>query len=129
MNRDETEGFIRKLYAARVGADMEALSQAFADDAKFQNAGSPEHSMLAALAEGHESVMALIQTVVDSFELENFTILDLVIEGNKVAVRWRATVHRIGAGETFETEVADFIEIRDGKVASFIEFLDTALAG
>jgi ketosteroid isomerase-like protein len=27
-----------------------------------------------------------------------------------------------------ETDVADFIEVRDGRITSFIEFCDTALA-
>lgn len=129
MNRDEIEAFVLGIYDARVEGDMEALSKAFADDAKFQIAGSPEVSMLATSIEGHEGVMSLIQTIVDSFALEDFTILDLVMEGGKVAVRWRATVHLLSSGDTYTTELADFIEIKDGKVASFTEFLDTALAG
>ena len=129
MNRDEIEAFILGLYDARVDGDMETLSKAFAEDAKFQIAGSPEVSMLATFIEGHEGVMSLIQTIVDSFSLENFTILDMVVEGGKVAVRWRATVHLISSGDTYTTELADFIEIKDGKVTSYTEFLDTALAG
>jgi ketosteroid isomerase-like protein len=31
-------------------------------------------------------------------------------------------------GRMFTTELADFITVADGKVISFIEFLDTALA-
>ena len=129
MNRDDIEAFVRSLFDARVYGDLETLSEAFADNATFQIAGSPEHSMLAALAEGHESVMALFQTIVDSLELEDVTLLDLLIEGNKVAVRWRATVRHVTSGDTHTSELADFIEIRDAKVVSFTEFLDTALAG
>jgi ketosteroid isomerase-like protein len=129
MNRGEIEAFVLKIYDARVEGDMETLSKVFADDAKLQIAGSPEASMLATFTEGHEGVMGLIQTIIDSFELENFTILDLLIDGNKAAVRWRATVTRADTGDTFTTELADFVEIRDNKVVSFTEFLDTALAG
>jgi ketosteroid isomerase-like protein len=129
MDRSETEAFIKRLYAARVDGDMETFAQAFAENARFQVAGSPEASMLATFIEGHEGVMGLIQTMVDSFALDDFTILDMLIDGNKVAVRWRATVHLAAAGQTYETELADFLEIKDGKVVTFIEFLDTALAG
>jgi ketosteroid isomerase-like protein len=129
MDRSEIEAFIKKFYAARVEGDLEALGRAFAADAKFQVAGSPEVSMLATAVEGHDDVMSLVRTMVDSFSLEDFRILDLLIDGGKVAVRWRASIHQVGSGETHETELADFIEVRDGKVASFIEFLDTALAG
>jgi ketosteroid isomerase-like protein len=129
MNRDEIKAFVLQIYDARVEGDMDALAAVFADDAKFQIAGSPEHSMLATAVEGHEGVMGLMQTIVDSLDLENFTILDLIVEDNKVAVRWRATVHLVTSGDTYPTELADFIEIRDNKVVSYTEFLDTALAG
>lgn len=129
MDRSETEAFIKTFYEARVEGDMDRLAEAFADDARFQIAGSPEASMLATSIEGHDGVMGLIQTIVDSFALEDFTILDLMIDGNKAAVRWRATINNVTSGDTYTTELADFIEFRDGKVAVFTEFLDTALAG
>jgi ketosteroid isomerase-like protein len=129
MNRDGIEAFVLGLYNARVTGDMDVLAGIFAGDATFQIAGSPGHSLLATVAEGHEGVMALLQTIVDTLELENLTILDLLVEDNKVAVRWRATVHQVTSGEIHTSELADFIEIRNGKVVSFIEFLDTALAG
>ena len=129
MDRSETEAFIKTLYAARVEGDMDALAEAFAEDARFQIAGSPEASMLATFIEGREGVLGLIQTIVDSFVLEDFAVLDLLIDGNKAAVRWRATVQNVSSGDTYTTELADFIEFRHGKVVSFTEFLDTALAG
>ena len=128
-DRGDIEALIETLYAARVDGDMEALGQVFAEHATFQIAGSPEASMVATLAEGRDNVLALIQTMVDSFTIENFAILDRVIDGGKAAVRWRADIHQVAAGRTYTTELADFLEIEDGRVVSFVEFLDTALAG
>jgi ketosteroid isomerase-like protein len=128
MDRTEIEAFVRKLYAARVDGDIDALSQLFAEDAVFQIAGSPEYSMLASLAEGHETVMSLMRTIVDTFSLSDVAILDFLVDGNKAAVRWRATVHVMTTGQTVTTEIAAFIEIVGGKVVSLIEFVDTALA-
>ena len=129
MDRSEAEAFIKTFYAARVEGDMEALAAAFAEDARFQIAGSPEVSMLATFIEGHEGVMSLMQTVVDSLAIEDFAIVDLLIDGPKIAVRWRANVQLVTTGETYETELADFIELNDGKIVTYTEFLDTALAG
>jgi len=128
MDRTEIDAFVRKLYAARVDGDIDALSQLFAEDAVFQIAGSPEYSMLASLAEGHETVMSLMRTIVDTFSLSDVAILDLLVDGNKAAVRWRATVHVMTTGQTVTTEIAAFIEMANGKVVSLIEFVDTALA-
>jgi ketosteroid isomerase-like protein len=128
MNRNEIETLVRKLYETRVDGDIDALSQLFAEDATFQIAGSPEYSMLASLAEGHETVMSLMRTIVDTFSLSDVKILDLLVDGDKAAVRWRATVHVMTTGQTVTTEIAAFVEIADGKVVSLIEFVDTALA-
>jgi len=128
MNRNEIETLVRKLYEARVDGDIDALSPLFAENATFQIAGSPEYSMLASLAEGHETVMSLMRTIVDTFSLSDVKILDLLVDGNKAAVRWRATVQVMTTGQTVTTDLAAFIEIADGKVVSLIEFVDTALA-
>jgi ketosteroid isomerase-like protein len=128
MDRSGIEALVKKLYAARVDGDMDALSQAFAENATFQIAGSPEYSMLSSLAEGHETVMSLMRTIVDTFSLSDVAILDLLIDGNTAAVRWRATVNVMTTGQTVTTEIGAFIEIADGKVVSLIEFVDTALA-
>jgi ketosteroid isomerase-like protein len=129
MNRDEIEAFVLKIYEARVEGDMGTLSEVIADDAKFQIAGSPETSILATMAEGHDEIMGLMQTITDTLALENLAILDLLVDGNKAAVRWRTKITRADTSDTFTTELADFIEIRDSKVVFFTEFLDTALAG
>lgn len=52
----------------------------------------------------------------------------MLIDGNKAAVRWRATIHHTGTEQPFTTELADFIEVANGEVVSFTEYLDTALA-
>lgn len=129
MDRSETETLIKQFYAARVGGDMEALGALFADGAKFTVAGSPAFSILATAAEGHEAVLSLLQTMTDSFVLEDFAVLESLIDGNKAAVRWRANVNVITAGQTYETELADFFVVEGGKLTSVTEFLDTALAG
>ncbi len=128
MDRSQIEAIVTTLYDARVDGNVDTLSQLFAENAKFQIAGSPEYSMLASLAEGHETVMSLMRTITDTFSLSDVKILDLLIDGDKAAVRWRATVEVMTTGQTVTTELAAFITMADGKVVSFVEFLDTALA-
>jgi len=129
MDRNDLEACLKSFYKARVEGDMDALGEAFAQNAKFQIVGSPEFSMLAASAEGHEEVIGLLRTIADSFELYEFAFLDLLIDGNNAAIRWRARVQNVTSGDSFTTELADFIEIDGGKIISVNEFLDTALAG
>jgi ketosteroid isomerase-like protein len=69
-----------------------------------------------------------MQGMITNFEVSDFTILEMLIDGPSAAVRWQATFMYTKTGRMFATELADFITVADGKVVSFIEFLDTALA-
>ena len=129
MDSSEFEAFLKSFYAARIEGDVEATGAMFGDDAQFRIVGSPEFSMLATSVQGREGIMGLFRTISDSFGLDEFSMEDLLMDGNKAAVRWSARVQNITSGETFTTELADFIEIDGGKIISLSEFLDTALAG
>lgn len=129
MDASEFEMFLKQFYAARIGGDVEALGTMFAEDARFRIAGSPEYSMLATSVQGRDGITGLFRTIADSFGLDEFSMEDLLVNGNKAAVRWNARVQNITSGDSFTTELADFIEIGDGKIISLNEFLDTALAG
>ncbi len=129
MDSTEFEAFLKSFYAARIGGEVEAVGAMFAEDAQFRIVGSPEFSMLATTVKGREAITGLFRTISDSFGLEAFSIEDLLINGNKAAVRWSARVQNITTGDSFTTELADFIEINQEKVISLNEFLDTALAG
>ena len=80
------------------------------------------------LVKGKFDIKNLMQGMIAGLDLTDFTIVEMLIDGPSAAVRWRATIHHTGTGQIFKTELADFITIANGKVISFIEFLDTALA-
>jgi ketosteroid isomerase-like protein len=127
-DREAIETLLEELYAARVRGDLEALRNLFAPNATFQVAGSDKASPMPMLVKGNPSVMGLMQNMIASFELSDFSVVEMLIDGAQAAVRWQATVHHTGTGQVFTTELADFITIAGGQVTSFIEFLDTALA-
>ncbi|MDJ0512572.1 MAG: nuclear transport factor 2 family protein [Methyloceanibacter sp.] len=129
MNSNEFEAFLKSFYAARIEGEVEAIGAMFADDAHFRIVGSPEFSMLATSVQGRDAITGLFQTISDSFGLNEFSMEDLLMDGNKAAVRWSARVQNITSGDSFTTELADFIEIDGEKIKSLSEFLDTALAG
>ena len=63
-----------------------------------------------------------------TFKFNSHDIITLVIEGANVAVRGRAQITSAITGETVMTELADFIAVKDGRIVSFVQFCDTALA-
>jgi ketosteroid isomerase-like protein len=122
-DRQAIEDLLEEFYAARVRGDLKAVAKLFAANATFQVAGSDQASV-----KGNVGIKTLMQGMIASIELSDFTILDMLIDGGSVAVRWQATIHYTKTGQIFSTELADFITVANGKVVSFIEFLDTALA-
>jgi ketosteroid isomerase-like protein len=52
----------------------------------------------------------------------------MLIDGNAAAVHWRAKFRSNINGQTVETDLFDLVELEDGRVTSFLEFCDTALA-
>jgi ketosteroid isomerase-like protein len=69
-----------------------------------------------------------MQGMIANFELSDFTVIEMLIDGTSAAVRWQATVHYTRTGQVFSTELADFVTVASGKIVSFVEFLDTAQA-
>jgi len=127
-DRQAVEDLLEEFYAARVRGDLEAVAKLFAASATFQVAGSDRASPMPMIVKGNFGISSLMQGMIANFELSDFTILEMLIDGGSAAVRWQATIHYTKTGQIFSTELADFLTIANGQVTSLIEFLDTALA-
>ena len=126
-SREDIERTLRDAYAARQRGDLDALGGIFAPHARFQMAGS-NVSPVAALAEGAEQYRPLLAGMMKTFEVLDHKIVSLLIDGSKAAVQWRAKMRSAVTGETVETDLFDLIELEGGRIKSFFEFCDTALA-
>ena len=77
---------------------------------------------------GADAFRAVLANFVRHFTFQAYEIVTLVSEGTTAAVRGRVTVISTATGATGVTELADFIEVKDGRIVSFVQFCDTALA-
>ena len=127
-DRQVIEDLLEELYAARVRGDLDAVAKLFAPNAIFQVAGTDDASPMPTLVKGNAGIRSLMQGMIANFEISDFTVNEMLIDGPSAAVRWQATFHYTKTGWMFTTELADFITVTNGQVTSFIEFLDTALA-
>jgi ketosteroid isomerase-like protein len=121
--RAEIERLLLELYAARVGGDLAALCAKFTDDAHFQVAGASNNaSPVAMQALGSGQFRPLLAIMIKSFKLSDQSILTMLIDGPRAAVHWRAKVYSRITGTTVVTELMDLVQVRDGHIASYIEF-------
>jgi ketosteroid isomerase-like protein len=121
-DRQETERLLRGLYAARVSGDIAAVYDKFSPDARFQIAGASHSTPVAVTAVGAGEYRPLLSIMMKTFKLSEEEIVSLVIDGSKAAVHWRAKIFSRLTGTTVLTELVDMIEIRNGRIGSYIEF-------
>jgi ketosteroid isomerase-like protein len=121
--RAEIEQLLLELYAARMRGDLTALCAKFADDAHFQVAGASNNaSPVAMKAVGNSQFRPLLAIMIKSFKLSEQSVLTMLIDGQQAAVHWRAKVYSRISGTTVLTELIDLVEVRDGRIASYVEF-------
>jgi ketosteroid isomerase-like protein len=126
-DRGGVEKVLREVYEARVRGDLDTIGRIFADNARFEVAGSSQVSPIPARVEG-AGIRPLVAQMIKTFQLSDLRILSMVIEGTKAAVHWRVKVRSGVTGETADTQLFDLLEVKDGRITSFVEFCDTALA-
>ncbi|MCC6776339.1 MAG: nuclear transport factor 2 family protein [Hyphomicrobiales bacterium] len=120
ITRDDIEKLLRETYAARQRGDLDGICRAFAPDGRFQMAGS-NASPVAVRVEGCEQYRPLLAGMIKTFEISDYSIPNMLIEGDKAAVHWRAEMRSAITGQTVETELLDLIEIEieNGRITSF----------
>jgi ketosteroid isomerase-like protein len=121
-DRERTERLLRDLYAARVSGDIAAVYEKFSPDARFQIAGASHSTPVTVIANGAGEYRPLLAIMIKTFKLSDENIMSLLIDGAKAAVHWRAKIFSRLTGTTVLTELVDMIEIRDGRIGSYIEF-------
>jgi ketosteroid isomerase-like protein len=127
MTRAEIEQLVRKLYAARVAGDVEAMMAWAAPDVHFALAGDPTASPVAGQVSGADKLRPQLAQLVRAYTFNSYDITTLVVEGSRAAVRGKANITAVKSGATVDMELADFIEVKDGRVVSFVQFCDTAM--
>jgi ketosteroid isomerase-like protein len=128
MTKEEIEKLIRKLYAARVVGNVDAMVGIMAPDVNFALAGDPMASPVVGRLRGADKLRSQLTKLVGAFKFNAYDIVNVVVDGPKAAVHAKANITSTATGQTVDMELADFLEFKDGNVHSFLQFCDTALA-
>jgi ketosteroid isomerase-like protein len=120
-SRQEMQALLEQAYAARQKGDVKALLPLFTETGRFKAVG-------AEAARGRTQQAAVLEGMIQGFKLLDYKIHCMVIEGSKAAVHWHGRFRASATGKVAETDLLDLIEVEDGRIASFDNFFDTALA-
>jgi ketosteroid isomerase-like protein len=116
LDRLELEQLVRGIYEARLGGNLDALCQAFSNDAVFRIAGAGQTNPISNIAVGIGEFRPLLRLMIKAFKLTKLTIHSILIDGSTAQVHSRVT------GLTVPTELIDLIEARKGRIVSYTEF-------
>ncbi len=119
--RADLERLLGELYAARAAGALEPLCELFAPDAFFRISGSSDGKPIALSARGSAQVRSWLAVLVKTFRLSRHEILSTVIDGPRAAVHWRASIDSRITGASVATELIDWVEMREGRIGSYVE--------
>jgi ketosteroid isomerase-like protein len=125
-DRESNAARIHAFYADRMRSGAAAIEIHFADDAELRIIGDPVTIPFARRHAGREEVAALINKIDMEFAIEDFGIVDMLVDGDRAAVRWIASSRHRGTGAWITVEALDHVVLRDGRISSITEYFDTA---
>jgi ketosteroid isomerase-like protein len=122
MSRSEIGERLRELYDARVRGDLKAVCGLFAADARFEIASASHGNPVAVDALGTDEFLPLLTLLLRTFRVTDQSILSMIIDQQKAAVHWRASIHSRITGAVVLTEFMDIVEFDGVHISSYIEF-------
>ena len=128
MAEQENVQTIQEAYASFQKGDIQAVLNALTDDVEWVTPGPTGILPLAGHRQGRDEVGQFFSELNSSEEVEQFDPHEYVAQGNKVVafVKYRGRVK--STGRNVDADLVHVFTVRDGKIAAFREYYDTAAA-
>jgi len=124
-SRSHIEQTIRALWVARLKEDVDQTLKDFAEDGIFGlNAQGLDASL--ETVKGKAAVKATLQTFFTLWQLDDWKEVELLVDGEKALLHWRARATFTGTKKSANFDVFDVIRFRDGKIVEYRQSTDTA---
>ena len=125
MGEQDNTRVVQEAYDAFGRGDLERLLALMADDVEWHQAG-PSALPTAGDWHGRERVRRFFAVVAESFEFDQFEPREYIGQGDRVVVLGYYRGRAKATGRHFESHWAMAFTVRNGKIAQFREYVDTA---
>jgi ketosteroid isomerase-like protein len=123
----------RALFDARIhqmlnlcsAGDMAGLMSFFSEDIAYRMIGNWSMFPFPGPVRGKAAVTHAFGNLFTHFQSLGSEVHDIVIDGDRVAVRRTTRLRHLGTGRSAEIAVVDFLRFRDGLVTELTELLDS----
>jgi uncharacterized protein len=127
MHEAENTKVVQDAYAAFGRADIPSLLSLMTDDVEWRPViGTAQHVPFSGERTGKAQVAEFFRLVAESEEFQQFEPREFVAQGNTVVAIGHYRALTRGTGKSFESDFVMVFGLRDGKIARFREFTDSA---
>ncbi len=128
MSAEENTRLVQSAYEAFGRGDIAALAELIADDIEWTNPGDPGDNPNAGTFTGKEAVLGWFSGLAASRDYTTFEPREFIAQNDKVVCLVYAEATVRDTSRVFVNHEAQVWTLRDGKVARFQNYLDTAAA-
>lgn len=128
MPADENTRLAQSAYEAFGRGDMAALAEVMADDIEWMNPGDPAEGPNAGTFKGKEAVLGWFGGLASSLDYTTFEPREFIAQNDKVVSLVYAEATARNTGRALVNHEAHVWTFRDGKIARFQNYQDTAAA-
>lgn len=125
MNEQQNTALIQKLYDAFSRGDIQTILANLTDDVEWGLEG-PAIIPFTGQRKGPAQVLGFFEALGGTQQNMKLTTEQFVAQGDQVATLGRYAGTVTATGKSFDTRIAHFFTIRDGKVSRFVDVGDTA---
>ena len=125
MGERENAELVQRAYGNFKNGDIPAVLDLLSDGVKWLIPG-PESAPPSGSWQGREQVGRFFEALSGSQEPRQFEPREFVAQGDKVVALGHYLWHVESTGREWESDFAHVFSVRDGKIARFQEYTDTA---
>ncbi|MCC6444665.1 MAG: nuclear transport factor 2 family protein [Armatimonadetes bacterium] len=125
MSEQDNVRLIQEIYAAFGRGDVSALLEMLAPDVEWLYDG-PDTIPWGGHRSGREEAARFFSSLAESVDVKEFGVHEFIAQADKVVAVGHEKMHVKATGRSYLAHWAHVFTVRDGKVARFREYTDTA---
>ncbi len=126
VDRELMETRLKHLMELRASNDLTGMLDYVAEDIVFDARGNWMAFPFSGPVKGKAMLARALVSISTQFENLGSTIHDILIDGERVAIRRTARLRHRGTSKTADIAIADFVRFREGLVSEVFEFADSS---
>jgi uncharacterized protein len=125
MSEQENVKVVQEMFEAFLRGDLQGVLDRLTEDVEWR-LGGPTEITYAGTRHGREKVAEFFKTLAEVSEFEEFEPQEYIAQGDRVVVLGHERQRVKATGQVVDNDWAMVFTIRDGKIAKFRNYEDTA---